>query len=43
MIRVSNSLDPDQDRQNFGSDLGPDCLQRIPSANEECHSCQGNG
>ena len=27
-IRVSNSLDPDQDRQNVGPDLDPDCLQR---------------
>ena len=28
-IRVSNSLDPDQDRQNVGPDLGPNCLQRF--------------
>ena len=28
-IRVSNCLDPDQDRQNVGPDLGPDCLQRL--------------
>ena len=27
-IRVSNSLDPDQARQNVGPDLGPNCLQR---------------
>ena len=27
-IRVSNSLDPDQDRQNVGPDLGPNYLQR---------------
>ena len=27
-IRVSNGLDPDQDRQNVGPDLGPNCLQR---------------
>ena len=26
-IRVSNSLDPVQDRHNVGPDLGPDCLQ----------------
>ena len=26
LIRVSNCLDPDQDRQNVGPDLGPDCL-----------------
>ena len=28
-IRVSNSLDPDQDRRSVGPDLGPNCLQRI--------------
>ena len=27
--RVSNSLDPDQARQNIGPDLGPKCLQRL--------------
>ena len=27
-IGVSNNLDPDQDLQNVGSDLGPNCLQR---------------
>ena len=27
-IRVSNSLDPDQDWQNVSPDLGPNCLQR---------------
>ena len=27
-IRVSNGLDPDQDRQNVGPDLGPNYLQR---------------
>ena len=26
---MSNSLDPDQDRQNVGPDLGPICLQRL--------------
>ena len=26
-IRVSNSLDPDQDRRSVGPDLGPNCLQ----------------
>ena len=26
---VSNSLDPDQTRQNVGPDLGPNCLQTI--------------
>ena len=28
-IRVSNSLDPDQARQNVGPDLGLNCLQRL--------------
>ena len=28
-IKVSNSLDPDQARQNVGPDLGPNCLQRL--------------
>ena len=26
-VRVSNSLDPDQDRRSFGPDLGPNCLK----------------
>ena len=28
-IRVSNSLDPDQARHLMGSDLDPNCLQRL--------------
>ena len=28
MIRLSNSLDPDQAQQFLGPDLGPNCLQR---------------
>ena len=28
-IRVSNSLDPDQARQNVGPDMGPNCLQKL--------------
>ena len=28
-IRVSNSLDPDQDRHFVGPDLGPNCLCRL--------------
>ena len=28
-LRVSNSLDPDQDRHSVGPDLGPNCLQRL--------------
>ena len=27
-IRVSNSLDPDQDRRSVGPDLGPNCVER---------------
>ena len=30
-IRVSNGLDPDQDRRSVGPDLGPNCLQRVPA------------
>ena len=29
IIRVSNSLDPDQAQHFVGSDLGPNCLQRL--------------
>ena len=29
IIRVSISLDPDQDRHFVGPDLGPNCLQRL--------------
>ena len=29
IIRVSNGLDPDQDRRYVGPDLGPSCLQRL--------------
>ena len=32
-FRVSNSLDPDQARQNVGLDLGPNCLQRLLADN----------
>ena len=28
-VRVSNSLDPDQARQNVGPDLNPNCLQML--------------
>ena len=28
-MRVSNSLDSDQDRLFVGPDLGPNCLQRL--------------
>ena len=30
---MSNSLDPDQARHFVGSDLGPDCLQRLSADN----------
>ena len=33
-IRVSNSLDPDQDRHSVGPDLGPDCLQRLSTVDK---------
>ena len=33
-IRVSNCLDPDQDQQNVGLVLGPNCLQRL-TANDQ--------
>ena len=29
IIRVSNDLDPDQDRCSVGAELGPECLQRL--------------
>ena len=35
IIRVSNSLNPDQARQFVGPDLGPNCLQRL-SADDTC-------
>ena len=28
-IRVTNSVDPDQDRHSVGPDLVPNCLQRL--------------
>ena len=33
-IRVSNGLDPDQDRRSVGPDLGPNCLQRLSAADK---------
>ena len=39
-IRVSNSLDPDQDRHSVGPDLGSNCLQRL-SADDKTHGKQG--
>ena len=31
LIRVSNGLNPDQNRQKVCPDLGPSCLQRLPA------------
>ena len=33
-IRVSNNLDPDQDRHFVGPDLGPNCLPRLSAKNK---------
>ena len=33
---MSNSLDPDQARQNVGPDLGPNCLQRLSADHTIC-------
>ena len=33
-IAVSNSLDPDQAKQNVGPDLGPNCSQRLSSSRQ---------
>ena len=39
-IRVSNSLDPDQDRQNVGPDLGPNSLQRFSADDKSRHKAR---
>ena len=36
-IRVSNGLDPDQDRHSVGPDLDPNCLERISAVDEIRH------
>ena len=36
IIRVSNCLDLDQDRQFVGPDLGPNCLQRLSAEDKSC-------
>ena len=36
-LKVSNDLDPDQDRQNVGPDFGPNCLQRLSANNKRQH------
>ena len=33
-FRVSNGLDPDQDRQSVGPELGPNCLQMLSAADK---------
>ena len=40
MIRVSNNLGPDQDRQNVGPDMGPNCFQRL-SIDDKIRHWQG--
>ena len=39
-FRVSNGLDPDQDRRFVGPDQGPNCLQRLPAANAAFGLCR---
>ena len=39
IIRLSNSLDPDQDRSSVKLDLGSNCLQR-PEADDKIHRWQ---
>ena len=36
-IRVSYTLDLDQDRQNVGPDLGLNCLLRLSADDQSCH------
>ena len=37
IIRVSNGLDPDQDRHSVGPDLGPNCLQMLLADGKSRH------
>ena len=40
---MSNNLDPDQDRQNVGPDLGTNCLQQkllLASSKSYCRASQ---
>ena len=47
MIRVSNSLDPDQGLNSVGPDLGPNCLQshqqttNVPTSKERVNILRG--
>ena len=36
-IRVLNGLDPDQDQHSVGTDLGPNCLQRLSAGDNSHH------
>ena len=36
-IRVTNSLDPDQDQHLFGPDLDSSCLQMLSADDKSCH------
>ena len=36
-MRMSNNLDPDQDRHSVGPDLGPNCLQRLSVDDKSPH------
>ena len=37
IIRVSNSLDPDQDQHNVGPELDSNCSQRLSADNKSHH------
>ena len=39
-LLMSNCLDPDQDRQYVGPDLGPDCLQRLSISRRHVAACK---
>ena len=39
-IKVSNGLDPDQDRRSVGPDMGSNCSQRL-SADDKIRRQQG--
>ena len=36
IIRLSNGLDPDQDRHVVGPDLDPNCLHRLSADDKSC-------
>ena len=40
-IRVSNSLDPNQDRHSVGPDLGANCLQRLTADEKSSLATKG--